>query len=143
MSRSHIATSQEPSLSVRSVVTKSRLSSSSASSHSSVSFVRSHRTSSQTSVSSHPPSVLSRNPLRHTSYLSSRIPTCALSTPSVSPSSQRTSSLPVVSAASALRCFLSYLRLWPLLPPHDFPIRPQAIWSSRMTAFVRRTNGSQ
>ncbi len=67
---------------MRSVATRSRLSSSSASSPSSVSSVKSPRTSSQTSASSHPPSALSRSPLRHTSSACLRIPTCAPSTPS-------------------------------------------------------------
>ena len=67
---------------MRSVVTRSRLSSSSASCPSSVSSVKSPRTSSQTSASSHPPLVLSRSPLRHTSSACSKTPTFAPSTPS-------------------------------------------------------------
>merc|ERR1712080_182222 len=74
VSRSLTATSLVPSLSVRSVATRSRPSSSSASSPSSVWSVRSPRT-----------------------------PTCAPSTPSVSPSRARTSSSPAVSAVSALK----------------------------------------
>jgi hypothetical protein len=86
VSRSLTVTSQAPSLSVRSVAIRSRLSSSSASSHSSVLSVKLHRISSQTCASSHLPSVLFRSPLRLTSSHSLRTPTCALSTPSVSPS---------------------------------------------------------
>merc|ERR1711862_344744 len=87
VSRSHTDISQAPSLSVRSVATRSRLSSSSAS-----------------CASSHLPSVLCRSPLRLTSSRSSRTPTCAPSTLSVSPSSRRTSSSLVASVVSALRC---------------------------------------
>merc|ERR1712029_362045 len=104
VSRSHTDISQAPSLSVRSVATRSRLSSSSASSPSSVWFVRSRKTSSPTCASSHLPSVLCRSPLRLTSSRSSRTPTCAPSTLSVSPSSRRTSSSLVASVVSALRC---------------------------------------
>merc|ERR1711981_1053227 len=99
VSRSHTDISQAPSLSVRSVATRSRLSSSS-----SVWFVRSRKTSSPTCASSHLPSVLCRSPLRLTSSRSSRTPTCAPSTLSVSPSSRRTSSSLVASVVSALRC---------------------------------------
>ena len=66
VSRSPTDTSQEPSPSVRFVATKSPLSSSSASFPSNASSVKSHRTSSPTSASSHPLSVLFRSPLRHT-----------------------------------------------------------------------------
>jgi hypothetical protein len=86
VSRSLTATSPVPSLSVRSVATRSRPSSSSASCPSSVLSVRSLRTSSRISASSHLPSVLFRSPLRPTSSPSSRTPTFAPSTPSVSPS---------------------------------------------------------
>merc|ERR1712144_92580 len=103
VSRSLTATSLVPSLSVRSVATRSRPSSSSASSPSSVWSVRSPRTSSPTSASRAPPSVRSRSPSRPTSSPSSRTPTCAPSTPSVSPSRARTSSSPAVSAVSALK----------------------------------------
>jgi hypothetical protein len=85
VSRSPTDTSQELSLSVRFVVTKNRPSSSSESSPSNVWFVRSHRTSSLTSDSNRQPSVLSRNPSRHTSSACSRTPTFAPFTPSVSP----------------------------------------------------------
>merc|ERR1712137_1055530 len=103
VSRSLTATSLVPSLSVRSVATRSRLSFSSASCPSSVLFVRSLRTSSPTSASRAPPSVRSRSPLRPTSSPSSRTPTFAPSTPSVSPSRARTSSSPAVSAVSVLK----------------------------------------
>merc|ERR1712080_342199 len=103
VSRSLTATSLVPSLSVRSVATRSRLSSSSASSPSSVWSVRLPRTSSTTSASRAPPSVRSRSPLRPTSSPSSRTPICAPSTPSVSPSRARTSSSPAVSAVSVLK----------------------------------------
>merc|ERR1712137_1124341 len=103
VSRSLTATSLVPSLSVRSVATRSRPSSSSASCLSSVLSVRSPRTSSPTSASRAPPSVRSRSPLRLTSSPSSRTPTSAPSTPSVSPSRARTSSSPAVSAVSALK----------------------------------------
>jgi len=73
----------ELSLFVRSVVTKSLLICSSASSRSSVSFVRSPRPSSLISVSRAPPSPLFRRLQRLTSSPSSRTPTCAPSTPSV------------------------------------------------------------
>lgn len=99
--------SQVPSLSVRSVATRSRPSFSSASCHSSVLSVRLLKTSSPISASRALPSALSRSLSRHTSSPSSRTPTFAPSTPSVSPSRARTSSLPAVSAASALRCSLT------------------------------------
>jgi hypothetical protein len=123
VSRSLTDISLVPSLSVRSVATRSRLSSSSASSPSSAWFVRSPRTSSPTCASSHPPSVLYRSLLRLTSSPSLRTPTCALSTPSVSPSvshstilnhyficlqylqSPRTFSSLVAFVVSAPRCF--------------------------------------
>merc|ERR1711939_509500 len=104
VSRSLTATSLVPSLSVRSVATRSRPSSSSASCHSSVWSAKSHKTSSPIFASSRRPSVLCRSPLRLTSFRSSRTPTCAPSTPSVSPSSRRTSSSLVASVVSALRC---------------------------------------
>ncbi len=67
VSRSPTDTSQEPSLSVRSVVTRSLLSSSSESSPSNVWFVRSPRTSSLIFASNLPPLVRFKSPLRHTS----------------------------------------------------------------------------
>ena len=99
-SRSLTDISRVPSLFVRFVVTRSRLSSSSASSPSSAWSAKSHKTSSPTSASSHPPSVLFRSPSRLTSSPSSRTPICAPSTPSVSPSSPRTSSLPAAFVVS-------------------------------------------
>lgn len=92
-----------PSLCVKSVVTRSRQSCSSASCPSSAWSVKLLRTSNRIFASSHPPSVLSKSPLRPTWSPFSKTPTCALSTPSVSPSSPRISSLPVVSVASAHR----------------------------------------
>ena len=86
VSRSPIVISPVPSLSVRSVATRSRPSSSSASCLSSALSVRSLRISSPTSASSHLPSELSRSLLRLTSSLFSRTPTFAPSMPSVSPS---------------------------------------------------------
>ncbi|KAL8387548.1 hypothetical protein RB595_009830 [Gaeumannomyces hyphopodioides] len=66
-------------------------------------FVRSPRTSSPTFASSPPPSALSRSRLSPTSSPSSRTPTCAPSTPSVSPFSRRTFSWPVACVANATR----------------------------------------
>ncbi|KZL85217.1 hypothetical protein CI238_08150, partial [Colletotrichum incanum] len=103
VSRSLTATSLVPSLFVRSVVTRSPLSFSSASSPSSVWFVRSLRTSSPTSASSPPPSALCRSLSSPTSSPSLRTPTSVLSTPSVSPSSPRTSSLLAASVVSATK----------------------------------------
>merc|ERR1712137_1234386 len=103
VSRSLTATSPEPSLSVRSVATRSRPSSSSASCPSSVLFVRLPRTSSPISASSPPPSVLFRSPSRLTLSRSSRTPTSAPSTPSVSPSRARTSSSPAASVVSVVK----------------------------------------
>merc|ERR1712169_165178 len=73
VSRSLTGTSLVPSLSMRSVATRAL------------------------------PSALCRSPLRPTWSRSSKTPTCAPSTPSVSPSSRRTSSLPAVSVASVLK----------------------------------------
>ena len=70
---------------------------------SNVSSVKSPRTSSLISASSHLPSVLSRSPSRPTLSLYSRTPTSAPSTPSVLPFNPRTSNLPVVCVASDLR----------------------------------------
>lgn len=93
---------------MRSVVTKSRLSSWSESSLSNVSFVKSPKISSPTSVSNLLPSVLSKSPLRLTSSPSSKIPTCAPSTPSVSPSNLRISNSPVVSVVSVVKFWFSF-----------------------------------
>jgi hypothetical protein len=103
VSRSLTDTSQVPSLFVRFVVTKSRLSSLSASSHSSVLFARLPRTSRPTCVSSHQPLVRSRRLLRLTLSRSLRTPTFAPSTVVVSPFSPRTCSSLVVFAVSALK----------------------------------------
>ncbi|CAP39585.2 Protein CBG23442 [Caenorhabditis briggsae] len=105
-SRSHIVTAQEPSLFVRSDVTRSPLSSLSASCHSSVLFVRSPRISRLTFASNLPLSWLFKSPLRLTSSDFSRTPTCAPSTPSESPSCQRTSNWPDVSEESVLKFLL-------------------------------------
>ena len=86
VSRSLTATSLVPSLSVRSVATRSPRSFSSASCPSSVLFVRSPRTSSRIFASSHLPLALSRSLSRPTLSLFSRTPTFAPSTPSVLPS---------------------------------------------------------
>lgn len=94
---------QEPSLFARSVATKSPPSCLSASSPSSVSSVRLPRTSRATSASSLLPSAPYRSPSRPTSSLSSRTPTFAPSTQSVSPFNPRTSNSPAVSVGSALR----------------------------------------
>merc|ERR1711909_221104 len=93
-SRSPTDTGQEPLLSVRSGDTRSPLSSSSASCPSSAWSVRSPRTSRLTSASRALPSWPSRRPARLTSSVCLRTPTCAPSTPSVSPSCPRTSSWP-------------------------------------------------
>jgi hypothetical protein len=71
--------------------------------------VKSHRTSRVISASSLRPSAPCRSQSSLTSSPSSRTPTSARSTPSVSPFSPRTSSLPVVFAASATSLDL-YLR---------------------------------
>ncbi|EAT90050.2 hypothetical protein SNOG_03319 [Parastagonospora nodorum SN15] len=107
VSRSLTATSLVPSLSVRSVVTRSPPSFSSASCPSSVLSVRLPRTSSPTSASSPLPSALSRSPSRPTSSPSLRTPTCAPSTPSVSPSSPRISSSPAASVVSVVKLLTS------------------------------------
>ncbi|GAA96008.1 hypothetical protein E5Q_02668 [Mixia osmundae IAM 14324] len=91
------------SLSVKSVATRSRLSSSSASFLSRDLFVRSLRTSRPTCDSNRRQSSLFRNHQRPTSSRCSKTPTWLPSTPSVSPSSPRTSRLHVVSVANALK----------------------------------------
>ena len=105
VSRSLIVSGPELSPSVKSGDTKSRLNCSSGSFLSNVLFVKLLRISSPTCDSSLQPSVLFRSPLRLISSLSSKTPTCAPSTPSVSPFSPRTSSLPVVSVASVRRFY--------------------------------------
>merc|ERR1711892_60924 len=97
-SRSPTDTGQEPSLSVRSEDTRSLPSSSSGSCPSSVSREKLLRISRLILGSSLLPLVLSRRPVRHTSLDCLRTLTCVLSTPSVSPLCQRTSSLLAVSA---------------------------------------------
>ncbi|KAF6753082.1 protein HIS-72, isoform b, partial [Ephemerocybe angulata] len=100
VSRSPIVSGPEPSLSVKSGDTRSRPSSSSANSPSSVLSVKLLRTSRPTSASNPPPSWLSRRPPRPTSSPSSRTPTWLPSTLSVSPSSPRISPLPAGYEAS-------------------------------------------
>merc|ERR1712123_565076 len=97
-SRSPTDTGQEQSLSVRSEDTRSLLSSSSGSCPSSVSREKLLRISRLILGSSLLPLVLSRRPVRLTSLDCLRTLTCVLSTPSVSPLCQRTSSLLAVSA---------------------------------------------
>merc|ERR1739844_462501 len=93
-SRSPTDTGPELWLSVRSGDTRSPPSSLSGSSPSSVSSGRSLKISKLISDSSQLPLALSRRPVRPTWSGCSRTPTCAPSTPSVSPSCQRTSSSP-------------------------------------------------
>merc|ERR1712020_178193 len=82
-SRSPTDTGQELSLSVRSGDTRSPLSSSSGSCHSSVSSEKSLRISKLISDSSPLPLALFRRPARPTWLVCLRTPTCAPSTPSV------------------------------------------------------------
>jgi hypothetical protein len=77
VSRSPTDTSQEPSLSEKSDVTRNPLSSSSESSPSNVWFVKSPRISNLISASNLLPSAPSKNPSRHTSSPSLRTPTFA------------------------------------------------------------------
>jgi len=119
VSRSPTDISLVPSLSVRSVVTRSPQSFSSESSPSNVSFVRSLRISSLISVSNHLLSAHSKNPSRPIWYLSLRTPTCVPSTPSVSQSKARTSNLLAVSVESDLRWFLEF---------HTSHLRHDNIW---------------
>ena len=107
---------------MRFVATRSRLSSSSASFPSSVSCVKSPRTSSQTSASSHPPLVLSRSPLRHTSSACSKIPTCAPSTPSGK--HHYTTSCPLI-CLTRLQCHH---------PVQGHPARPSSPWRTLLDA---------
>ncbi|PIK51154.1 hypothetical protein BSL78_11943 [Apostichopus japonicus] len=74
---------------------------------SSVSYVRSPRTSRPSFDSRAPQSWLSRKPAKPTSSASSKTPTFAPSTPSVSPSCPRTSSWLAESEANVLRSYLS------------------------------------
>jgi len=98
--RSPTDTGQEQSLFVRSEDTRSPLSCSSGSCPSSVWWEKLLRTSRLISGSSLLPLELSRRPVRLTSSVCLRTPTCALSTPSVSLLCQRISSLLAVSAES-------------------------------------------
>merc|ERR1712241_904174 len=98
-SRSPTDTGPAPWLSVRSEDTRSPPSCSSASCPSSVSLGRLPRISKLISGSSLPPSALCRRLARPTWSVCSRTPTCAPSTPSVSPSCPRTSSWPGGSVA--------------------------------------------
>merc|ERR1712242_686141 len=98
-SRSPTDTGPAPWLSVRSGDTRSPPSCSSASCPSSVSSGRLPRISKLISGSSLPPSALCRRLARPTWSVCSRTPTCAPSTPSVSPSCPRTSSWPGGSVA--------------------------------------------
>ncbi|KAJ1567287.1 hypothetical protein HK405_006479, partial [Cladochytrium tenue] len=92
VSRSLTVTARVPSPSVRSVATRSRPSSLSASCPSSAWCVRSPRTSRRTCASRARPSARCRRPQRRTSSASLRTQTWLPSTPSASRSSQRTSS---------------------------------------------------
>ena len=103
VSRSHTDTDQELSPSERSDDTRSPLSFSSESFPSSDSSEKSPRTSRLIFDSSLPPSWLFRKPPRPTSSVSLKTPTCAPSTPSVSPLCPRTSSLPAASVVSVLK----------------------------------------
>jgi hypothetical protein len=107
VSRSPIVSAPEPSLSVKFVVTKSRLSSLSGSFPSNVLSVKLHKILRYvqillfyipllihfflrpTSASNHRPSWPSKKQPRHTSFLYSKTPILPLSTPSVSPSNQK------------------------------------------------------
>merc|ERR1712072_990390 len=102
-SRSHTDTDLEPSLFVRSEDTRSLPSFSSESSHSRDLSERSPRTSSLTLDSRALLSLPSRKLPRPTLSVFSRTPTCAPSTPSVSPSCQRTSSWPEESVVRELK----------------------------------------
>ena len=108
---------------MRSVATKSRLSSSSASSLSSVSSVKSPRTSSQTFASSHPPSVLSKSPLRHTLLACSKTPTFAPSMPSGKHHSHP--SLASLHVLTRLQCHH---------PVQGHPARPSSPWRTFLDA---------
>merc|ERR1712223_2323349 len=94
---------QVQSLSVRSDVTKNPLNCWSANCPSNVLSVKSPKTSRLTCVSNLPPSWLSKRHLKLTWSVFPKIPTCAPSTPSVSPLCQRTSNLPAVSVVNVLK----------------------------------------
>ena len=110
-SRNPIGIVPVPSLSVRSVVTKNLPNSWSANCPSNVWSVRSLKISRLTCVSSPAPSWLSKNPLRLTWLVFSKIPTCAPSTPSVSPLCPRTSNWPGVSVVNVPKKLDLYLAL--------------------------------
>ena len=103
VSRSPTVTAQELSLVVRSASTRRALISSSARLLSSALFVRLHRTSNLIFDSSQLLSLLFKKLLRHTLLVFSKIPTCALFTPSVSPSCPRIFSLPAESVGNGLK----------------------------------------
>jgi len=110
VSRSLTDTGPEPSPFVKSEGTRRAPSSSSGNCHSSAWFVKSLRTSRLTSDSRAPQSWLSKRPARLTWSAFSRTPTCAQSTPSVSPSCQRTSSSHAVFAVNVpKRLYFWYL----------------------------------
>lgn len=108
---------------MRSVATRNRLSSSSASSPSSVSSVKLPRTSNQTSASSLRPLVLSRSPLRHTSSACSKIPTFAPSMPSGKQHSHP--SLASLHVLTRLQCHH---------PVQGHPARPSSPWRTFLDA---------
>ena len=119
VSRSHTVTDQARSPFVKSVATKSPPSFSFANSHSSVSSVRSPRTSKLTFDSRDLPFLLCRKPRRPTSSASSRTPTCAPFTPNASPSCQEISSSQDVSAARDRKRVSLFLLLWALCSHKD------------------------
>lgn len=95
-SRSPIGTVPEPSLYVRSGVTRNPLSCLSVSCRSSVWCVKSHKISKPIFASNRLPLAPSRRPAKPISLDFSRTPTCAPFMPSASPSCPRTSSWPGV-----------------------------------------------
>merc|ERR1712018_20874 len=120
VSRSPIVIALVRSLFVRSVVTKSRPSSSSASCPSSVWSGKLPKISRPIFVSNRLLLELSRKHLRLTSLACSRIPTCVQSTPSVLPLCPRTSSWLVVSVANVLRSWSRLKRKRPLTDLHYY-----------------------
>jgi hypothetical protein len=103
--RSHTDTGPELSLSVKSEGTRRALNCSSGNCPSSVWYVKLHRISRPISDSRALPLWLSRKLAKLTWSDFSRIPTCAPSTPSVSPLCQRTFSWPAVSVVNVLKQF--------------------------------------
>ena len=131
VSRSPIVISPVPSLSVRSVATRSRPSSSSGSSPSSVSSVRLPRTSSRTSASRALPSARSRSPSRLTSSPCSRTPTFGM--------------LPRLAFHRALEFVLTFLlqrhpRQACHHPEQGHPARPPSPWRALVICFLLRCN---